>query len=108
MQVGAKEWSFSLTKECLERETTRSATIREGPAQTSLKFRDQKTPITRRFACLCSLLHRWVHRNPPRAAASASQRALRVARVPPMDYRHKLPIRGSILDADRGSIFNTD
>ena len=34
-------------------------------------------------------LHRWVHRNPPRAAASASLRALRDARVPPMDYRHK-------------------
>src|SRR5208282_4548035 len=39
-------------------------------------------------------LHRWVHRNPPRAAASASRWALRVARVPPMDYRHKPPRRG--------------
>jgi hypothetical protein len=55
MQVGAEEWSFSLTKECLERETKRSATIREGPAQTSLKFRDQNTPKIRRFACTCSL-----------------------------------------------------
>src|SRR5271165_3168107 len=27
-------------------------------------------------------LHRWVHRNPPRAAASASRWALRVARAP--------------------------
>src|SRR5271168_1000230 len=39
-------------------------------------------------------LHRWVHRNPPRAGASASRWALRVARVPPMDYRHKPPRRG--------------
>ena len=31
---------------------------------------------------------------PPRAAASASQRALRGARVPPMDYRHKPTLRG--------------
>src|SRR6516225_5598327 len=31
---------------------------------------------------------------PPRAAASASRWALRVARVPPMDYRHKPPRRG--------------
>ena len=27
---------------------------------------------------------------------------------PPMDYRHKPPCGGSILDADRGSIFNAD
>jgi len=49
--------------------------------------------------------------NPPRAAASASRPALRAARVPPMDYRHKPPRSppgGSILDADRGSIFNAD
>jgi hypothetical protein len=47
-------------------------------------------------------LHRWVHRNRPRAAASASRWALRAARVPPMDYRHKPPRRGAILDADGG------
>ena len=39
-------------------------------------------------------LHRWVHTNPPRAAASASRWALRVARIPPMDCRHKPPRRG--------------
>jgi hypothetical protein len=41
---------------------------------------------------LSNLMERWVHRNPLRAAASASRWAPRVAR--------------SILDADRGSIFN--
>jgi hypothetical protein len=36
-------------------------------------------------------------------AASASGWALRAARVPPMDYRHKPIRRGSLLDADKGS-----
>lgn len=45
-------------------------------------------------------LHRWVHRNAPRAAASAFEWALRDARVPPVDYRHKPPSEGSILGAD--------
>ena len=45
---------------------------------------------------------------PPRAAASASQRALRGARVPPMDYRHKPLPWGSLLDADPGSLLRAD
>ena len=48
----------------------------------------QEPRLTRASPCHQGL-HRWVHRNPPRAAASASLRALRDARVPPMDYRHK-------------------
>ena len=39
-------------------------------------------------------LHRWVHRNPPRAARQPLDEALRSARVPPMDYRHKPFDRG--------------
>jgi hypothetical protein len=39
-------------------------------------------------------LHRWVHRELPRATTSASRRALRSARVPHMYYRHKPYPRG--------------
>ena len=48
------------------------------------------------------------HRHLPRAATSASGRALRSARVPPMDYRHKSTERGSRLGADRGFRSNAD
>jgi hypothetical protein len=51
-------------------------------------------------------LHRSVHRNPPRAAASASRWALRVARVPLWTTGTSHHAGGSILDADRGAIFN--
>ena len=51
---------------------------------------------------------RWVHRNPPRVAASASRWALRDARVPPMDYRHK-PTHGVTIARRCGvNIFNAD
>ena len=50
------------------------------------------------------------HRHLPRAATSASGRALRGARVPPMDYRHKPTQKGSQfwmpITLPRGSIFH--
>ena len=52
-------------------------------------------------------VNRWVHRNPLRAAASASEWALRVARVPLRTTGTSHHARG-ILDADWGSIFNAD
>jgi hypothetical protein len=52
-------------------------------------------------------LHRWVHKNPPRAAASACAWALRVARVPPMDYRHKPPSRGGQFWTPIGGQYST-
>jgi hypothetical protein len=49
--VGSEEWSFSLTKECFERQILKPDTIHEGPVLASFKFRDQKTTKTPRFAC---------------------------------------------------------
>ncbi len=56
-------------------------------------------------------LPRWANRPFPRSAAPDSGWSLRSARGPPVRYRDKpepAPVRGSRLDADRGSNFDAD
>src|SRR5271165_6474898 len=48
-QVGAEEWSFSLTKEYFRKDAF--GTFGEGAARGPIKFRDQKPLKTPRFAC---------------------------------------------------------
>src|SRR5271165_1131607 len=48
-QVGAEEWSFSLTKEYFRKDAL--GTFGEGAARGPIKFRDQKPLKTPRFAC---------------------------------------------------------
>src|SRR5271165_3788250 len=70
-QVGAEEWSFSLTKEYFRKDAL--GTFGEGAARGPIKFRDQKPLKTPRFACPGS---RWLR---------GYRRARRSGRLPAFD-----------------------
>ena len=55
----------------------------------------------------CIGLHRWVRR-PHRGTAASALEGLSTARDPSIDDQHKPQRKGSILDADRGSVLDAD